>query len=111
PGFFRRRPRSYGGEPCFCGAYQPCAPCIRYPPPQRSRAVSPATPAATMGGMCRFEDMAPFYPPSNERNRVRALRLGKRALTPNAMDVEKLRADTPGCAKRVHLNNAGAALP
>ena len=27
------------------------------------------------------------------------------------MDVEKLRADTPGCAKRVHLNNAGAALP
>ncbi|RYP81848.1 aminotransferase class V-fold PLP-dependent enzyme [Nocardioides guangzhouensis] len=26
------------------------------------------------------------------------------------MDVEALRADTPGCADRVHLNNAGAAL-
>ena len=26
------------------------------------------------------------------------------------MDVEALRADTPGCANRVHLNNAGAGL-
>ncbi len=27
------------------------------------------------------------------------------------MDVAKLRADTPACLERVHLNNAGAALP
>jgi selenocysteine lyase/cysteine desulfurase len=27
------------------------------------------------------------------------------------LDVEQLRADTPGCADRVHLNNAGASLP
>src|SRR5512138_3587545 len=27
------------------------------------------------------------------------------------MDIETLRADTPACRERVHLNNAGAALP
>jgi cysteine desulfurase / selenocysteine lyase len=27
-----------------------------------------------------------------------------------AIDVERARADTPGCARRVHLNNAGASL-
>lgn len=29
----------------------------------------------------------------------------------SALDVEALRRDTPGCAERIHLNNAGAALP
>jgi cysteine desulfurase/selenocysteine lyase len=31
-------------------------------------------------------------------------------MTPT-IDLERVRADTPGCAERAHLNNAGAALP
>lgn len=31
--------------------------------------------------------------------------------SPERLDVEELRRDTPGCSARIHLNNAGAALP
>ncbi|WP_344269960.1 aminotransferase class V-fold PLP-dependent enzyme [Actinomadura napierensis] len=36
---------------------------------------------------------------------------GRNVGTDTGIDVEKARADTPGCARVAHLNNAGAALP
>src|SRR5262245_66399184 len=41
---------------------------------------------------------------------ARASHSGRR-LNTHHIDVERVRADTPGCRDVVHLNNAGASLP